>query len=449
MRVLLRCALVALLFGCASRGSVLPSGFAREDARVAPIGKYIKHVVIIVQENRSFDNFFYGFKGAHYATHGRLHTGALVALHPESLHGKAIQNAWPHAIADWDHGKMDGFDLAGYGAPPTGPVGLHAYAYVYRDQIQPYWTLASQYVLADHMFPTMFGPSFTAHLDLIAGTADLNPTLSVVDTPSGQPWGCDAPPGTLTSVLNVERFEAYGRGPFPCFTRFRTLASTLDAAGVSWKYYAPKVNGDNIGGQVWTEFDSIRDVRYSPDWRRNVISPQTRVLADAAAGRLPGVAWVIPDSQDSDHPGFAGDSGPSWVASVVNAIGKSSAWRSTAIVILWDDWGGFYDDVPPPQLDFRGLGIRVPAIVVSPYAKAHYVSHTRYEFGSVVRFVESVFGLPVLGSVAEGYTDGRANSLDDCFDFRQRPRPFAPVAAKYSAHYFLTRAPSLRPPDDD
>jgi phospholipase C len=104
---------------------------------------------------------------------------------------------------------------------------------------------------------------------------------------------------------------------------------------------------------------------------------------------------------------------------------------------------------PAPQLDFRGLGIRVPAIVVSPYAKPHYVSHTQYEFGSVVRFVESVFGLPLLGSVADGYTDGRANNLEDCFDFRQKPRPFAPIAAKYPARYFLARPQSLRPPDDD
>lgn len=443
-------ALTLLLFlGCGRQAEVPLRSLAFNTASVTAAGKYIKHVVIIVQENRSFDNLFYGFTGAHYATHGRLHDGTTVALHPENLRGATIQNNWRAAITDWDGGRMDGFDLAGYGTPPTGPAGTHAYAYVYRSQIEPYWAMASQYVLADHMFPTMFGPSFTAHLDLIASTADLNPNHSLVDTPSSVPWGCDAPSGTTSSLLNGQRGEGILSGPFPCFTQFRTLADTLDAARVTWRYYAPEVNGGNLGGQVWTEFDAIRSVRYGLDWQRNIVSPPTRVLADAANGRLPSVAWVIPDAQDSDHPGFGSDSGPSWVASVVNAIGKSSAWSSTAIVILWDDWGGFYDNVPPPQLDFRGLGIRVPAIVVSPFARPHYVSHTQYEFGSIVRFVEWVFGMPRLGTPAAGYTDARAKNLTDCFDFRQRPRAFIPIATKYPAQYFLAQPPSLRVPDDE
>jgi hypothetical protein len=130
-------------------------------------------------------------------------------------------------------------------------------------------------------------------------------------------------------------------------------------------------------------------VRYGPDWK-NVISPQTTILRDVPNGSLADVSWVTPDWKDSDHTGSGYNRGPSWVASIVNAIGKSSYWKSTAIVVLWDDWGGWYDNAPPPQLDFRGLGLRVGCIIISPYARvapgarAGYVSHTRYEFGTAL-----------------------------------------------------------------
>jgi len=338
---------------------------------------------------------------------------------------------------------MDGFNTL----PLTNgrTANAYPYAYVARKYVAPYWAMASQYVLADHMFPTMFGPSFTGHLDLIAGTTDLNPASAEVDGPTGHPWGCDAPQGTLTFVLNPQRHES--SGPFPCFTQFRTLADTLDAAHVSWHYYAPPISQPSNGG-IWSEFDAIRNVRYGRDWH-NVISPQTRVLADARNGKLPGVSWVIPDALDSDHVGGNDVYGPSWVASVVNAVGTGPDWKSTAIVVVWDDWGGWYDSVSPPQRDFRGLGIRVPCIVVSPYAKAGRVSHTEYEFGSIVKLVEQVFRLPPLGTLAEGYTETRANSMLDNFDFRQKPRAFRTIPAPQPASFFLRRAPSYRLPDDD
>ncbi|MGA9273996.1 MAG: alkaline phosphatase family protein, partial [Candidatus Cybelea sp.] len=143
------------------------------------------------------------------------------------------------------------------------------------------------------------------------------------------------------------------------------------------------------------------------------------------------------------------DDGPSWVSSVVNAIGKSPYWNSTAIVVLWDDWGGWYDSVAPPQLGFVGLGIRVPCIIISPYAKAGYVSHTQYEFGSVLRLIEETFKLPSLGPAAGGYTDMRAHSLVDSFDFKQQPRGFKPIPAPYSPAYFLRQPPSGVPPDTE
>jgi phospholipase C len=412
------------------------------------VRKYVKHIVVVVQENRSFDNLFHGFPGARYASYGYTHDGHQVALTPTSLQGPDISHLWRDAIAAWDDGAMDGFDLNTIKG--GRPAGTYAYHYVDRRYTEPYWTMAHRYVLADDMFPTMFGGSFTAHLDLIAATANLRSDDSEVDAPLAQPWGCDAPGGTRTSALDSGRNENWGGGPFPCFKSFATLADLFDDANVSWAYYAPTINGKDAGGRVWSEFDAISAVRFGTDWKRNVVSPPSRVLEDAADGRLPDVAWVIPDARDSDHAGEGSDTGPSWVASVVNAIGESPSWDSTAIIVLWDDWGGWYDHVSPPQLDFRGLGIRVPCIVISPYARKAYVSHTQYEFGSIVGFIEEVFRLPSLASrgIGTGYTDRRAYTLTDVFDFKQRARPFQPISSPYSRSYFAARVASGELPDD-
>ncbi len=157
----------------------------------------------------------------------------------------------------------------------------------------------------------------------------------------------------------------------------------------------------------------MKHVYYGPDWRKDVITPQKRFLRDVAAGHLARFTWVTPLCADSDHPSCGGGFGPSWVSTVVNAVGESKFWNSTAIFVQWDDWGGMYDSVPPPFRDYDSLGFRVPLIVISPYAKQKYVSHTQYETASVLRFAEDLFGLGHL-SVA----DSRAASpAADCFDF--------------------------------
>ena len=398
----------------------------------------IKHVVIVVQENRSFLNIFAGFPGADAPMFGYLHDGTRVSLRSVTLRNRTdLPHGFFSGVTDWNLGAMNGYDsaVAGSGVSPRLP-----YSYLQRKSVEPYWDLASRFTLADRMFQTEWGGSFTAHLDLIAGTASLDPSLVEVDFPNATPWGCDAPVGTTTVLLQPSHLEAVGQ--FPCFDQFRTMADTLDDAGVSWKYYAPVVG--SVGNNVWSEFDAIRSVRRGKDWRKDVISPETRILSDAGANRLPAVSWVVPDWADSDHAGSGSDSGPAWVASVVNAVGTSKAWNSTAIFVLWDDWGGWYDDAAPPQLDYFGLGNRVPCIVISPFAKKHHVSHTLYEFGSILKFVEETFALPSLGS-----TDARANSMADSFDFAQAPRAFRPVAAGYSVQYFLKRPSSLQPPDDE
>jgi phospholipase C len=418
-------------------GGIVPQRVAGE---LSASGRHIKHIVVIIQENRSFENIFAGFPRANAPMKGKLYGGAPVPLHEITFDNVDFSHAYGNAITDWDNGKMDGFSLS-TSVPLSGPRG--AYAYLERSQVAPYWTMAKQYVLADAMFPTEFGPSFTAHLTLIASTAHISPSLSEVNYPNSLIWSCAAPPGTYSETLDPAHDISHN-GPFPCFTQFRTMADTLDAAGVSWRYYAPALNDS---GGIWSSFGAIKSVRYGPDWNANVSSPQTNVLTDAKAGHLASVSWVVPDGLDSDHPALHSDTGPSWVASVVNAIGQGKDWKSTAIVVLWDDWGGWYDNAKPPQLDFAGLGIRVGCIIISPYARHGYVSHTQYEFGSILRFIEDTFGVPPLGPQSFGYTDRRGTSIVDAFDFTRRPRAFVPIPARYSADYFLRRPPSHLPPD--
>jgi len=446
--------IASLLAGCAGAGTTPPAGGALGPSDVADSvpfvnpGKYIKHVIIVVQENRSFDNLFDGFPGADTSATGYMHDGTQVALQPIPFEVHDMDHYYQTGRMDYDGGKMDGFDLNGTSG--SKPAGTFPYSYLERSAVQPYWTIAQQYVLADHMFPTMFGPSFTAHLTLIGGTADLTPTQSEADFPTAEPWGCDAPSGTVTATVTAATpapVVSDDDGPFPCFNQFRTLAATLDAKHVSWKYYAPAIGSSN-SGRLWSSFDAIRSVRDGPDWKTKVISPPTRIIHDALSGHLAAVSWVVPDFLWSDHPYAGTPYGPSWVAAVVNAAGASPDWKSTAIVVVWDDWGGFYDNVPPPQLDFRGLGIRVGCLIVSPYVKARVV-HTQYEFGSILKFVEQTFDLPPLGSQADGYTDTRAKSIVDSFDFMQAPRSFTPISAPYPRSFFIHHAASFEPPDSE
>ncbi|HEU5479136.1 MAG TPA: alkaline phosphatase family protein, partial [Candidatus Tumulicola sp.] len=204
-----------------------------------------------------------------------------------------------------------------------------------------------------------------------------------------------------------------------CFER-PVLSDFLDRQHVAWRYYQ-----QNRGPGLWHGFNSIRHVRFGPDYA-NVISPPQTILSDVAAGRLPGVAWVMPDGPHSDHAANQSAEGPSWVAAVVNAIGKSKYWSSTAIFVTWDDWGGWYDHVKPPIYNAYELGFRVPLIVVSPYAKRGYVSKVQHEFGSILAFTEETFGI---AKGALNATDKRADDLRDAFNFAQKPRAFTTIKA--------------------
>jgi phospholipase C len=180
----------------------------------------------------------------------------------------------------------------------------------------------------------------------------------------------------------------------------------------------------------------------------NIVSPDTTVLKDIKSGNLAQVSWVTPSGQNSDHPGpQSGDKGPSWVASIVNAVGESKYWNSTAVIVMWDEWGGWYDEVIPKQYAdpqtkaYEGLGFRVPLIVISPYAKAGYISHQQHEIASTLKFIEETFDLPTIGKCtpkADSFADCRADGFDDMFDYTQQPIPFVPISSKYEAQYFLT-----------
>ncbi len=451
MTARLRAAAAAALLavaGCGGAGTqhsdAIPAAAEIPQPLSVPASKYIKHVVIIVQENRSFENIFAGWPGADAPMTGLAATPdgvKTIRLKPIGFIKGSLGHLFNDGINNWDKGKMDGFE--NNHLPHNAPAGTYAYQYLSHDLIRPYRAMASQYVLADHMFPSMFGASFTAHLTLISSMTNENPNKAIVDIPTGNPWGCDAPLGTETSTLDPERIITPRSGGFPCYTQFSTMADTLDEKGVSWKYYAPNI----LQYAAWSAFDAIKAVRYGPDWAK-VQTPEWQVLLDAKNGALPSFSWVTPDAQDSDHPGDGSDTGPSWVGTVVNAIGNSQYWNSTAIFVVWDDWGGWYDNVSPPQLDFKGLGIRVPCIIISPYAKKGYVDHTQYEFGSFLHFSEQVFGLRALGPASAGYTDLRANSIFNAFDFTQKPRPFVHIQTPYPKSFFMNHPQSLRAPDD-
>jgi phospholipase C len=337
---------------------------------------------------------------------------------------------------------MNGFNReyvsCGHGSYPRCPINHPQYAYVPPDQTKPYFEMARQYVLGDRMFASNFdGSSFVAHQYLIAAQSK-----HAVNYPNGHMWGCDGGPTDTIETLTQQRTIRYGHRIQVCFNS-TTLGDELDAAGLSWRYYTASLPyGD---GEFWSAYSAIRHIYEGPDWKKDVISPQTLFFDDVQKGHLPVVTWITPTCANSDHPGCGGNTGPEWVASIVNAIGQSRYWDSTAIFVTWDDYGGWYDHVPPKKLDYDGLGFRVPLLVISPYAKTGQVTHTHYEFASILRFVEDRFGLDSLSA-----SDARATSpAGNCFDFNQPPRTFKVIRAPLGKEYFIHQPPDLRPPDTE
>jgi phospholipase C len=233
-----------------------------------------------------------------------------------------------------------------------------------------------------------------------------------------------------------------GPNQSPC-QNYATLGDELTHKGLGWRYYA--ASPSDIGF-VWAAYQAVSHNYYGPGWKHTV-TPSSQVLTDVANGTLKSMTWVLPDWVDSDHSGNGSTTGPQWVASVVNAIGQSKFWKSTAIFIIWDEWGGWYDGVAPPYVDYDGLGFRIPLLIISPYAKQGRVTHVQYEHGSLLRFVEDDFGLPQLAA-----SDTRANDPaadPNAFDLTQKPRPFLPFATRLGPSYFIHQSPSRHPLDEE
>jgi phospholipase C len=413
---------VVALTGCGASIIFTPSPPVAPD-KVSPVpGSPIDHIVIIMQENRTVDNLFNGFPGADTVQTG-LSNGVEIPLKPVSLaDGRDLEHSHMRWLKDVNNGAMDGFEQKG---------STLAYSYVPETEVEPYWTLGRQYVLGDRMFQSNTGPSFVAHQYLIAGQS-----ANVAENPSGG-WGCDAGSGSTAALIGPNGTELPGVPP--CFD-YQTIADLLDQKGVSWRYYAP---GPGDSFYELSAFQAVRHIRYGPDWQNNVISPQNRILTDIAHGELAQVTWVIPDWTHSDHPGSGSLEGPDWVASIVNAIGQSKFWNSTAIFVTWDDWGGWYDHVLPPKIDEMGPGFRVPLLIISPWARHGYVSHRFHEASGFIKFIEYDFDLGTLGA-----RDAGADYFTDCFDFSAQPSSYDAVPVKTSVDALLHEEPS-GPPDDD
>ena len=437
-----------------------------------PPGK-IEHIVIIFQENRTPDNLFHDQNlinaGADIASSGVNSLGQTIPLTPVSL-GVDYDLSHRHSafVAMYDNGAMDGADKIGItcetGAidcPPAKPQFL----YVEPSDVQPYFQLAEQYTFGDRMFQTNQGPSFPAHQFIISGTSapSTGSTMFVAENGEGRGivdpgnnTGCTSPPTEFVYLIDASGNETTTM--YPCLDH-PTLTDELNAKGISWRYYTP------TAGSLWTSPNAIQHMCVpnapppnatactGPDWVNNVVIPETPVLTDIASGKLAQVSWVIPEATNSDHAGDVSRiDGPSWVSSIVNAIGNSAYWSNTAIIITWDDWGGWYDHVPPPKIVSDGTswgsgyvyGFRVPLIVVSPYAKAAYISHVNHDFGSILNLIEGTFGVASLG-----YADAYADDLSDCFNFNQTPLTFKTINAPQDAAHFLNAKGPKGGPDDD
>jgi phospholipase C len=463
--VLLLCSGASLLSlnGC--------SGSKTVTATVPPPASKIQHVVIIFQENRTPDNLFQDpaliANGADIASSGVNSKGQTIPLSAIDLgtvgsnpDNYDLSHAHSAFVFMYDGGKMDGADLipssCAAGVTNCAPANAQ-FMYVTPSDVQPYFAMAEKYTFADRMFQTNQGPSFPAHQFIISGTSAPTATsnLFAAENPvgGGTIAGCIAAPAETVGMIDPAGNET---PMYPCFEH-PTLTDLLDAASLTWRYYAPSA------GSIWTAPNAIQHMcgpNATPpnasacvgsDWTGTapkVVINQTpsnaQILTDIANHQLPQVSWVIPDGKASDHALVNNGCGPSWVTSIVNAIGNSQYWSNTAILLTWDDWGGWYDHVPPQILNSYEYGFRVPMIVISPYAKLGYISHLTHDFGSILKFIEQTFNLPSLG-----YADAPADNLSDCFNFAQSATPFQTIPPPFNNTQCMTDSSPATDPDDD
>lgn len=387
-------------FRAVPQGAAPPRAPFARPAIVSPI----KHIIVIVKENHSFDNLFGRLPGVDGSTTARIGRKTIkMGATPDRLK-RDINHTGTNSVKAVDHGKMDGFYRQQFAIQGGKDVANSQYA---PTSIPDYYAYASTYAIADRFFSTILGASFPNHLVLVSGQSAN--TMNNVDRHGKLPdaWGCDS--------NKVARVQTYSKGRygsvFPCFN-MQTVADEANAANVSWKYYAaPRGNG----GYLWSSFDAVRHIRYSKYWNSRVV-PTGNLLSDLKNNALPAISWVTPYLLTSDHPPFSECAGQNWTVAQINAVMQSSYWKDTAILLTWDDYGGFYDHVPPPKRSLYMLGVRVPLIVISPYSRANFVSHTTYDFRSVIRFMEQTFSLPSTAKY-----DRSVSSISNMLDYGRSP----------------------------
>ncbi|MBZ5719889.1 MAG: choice-of-anchor D domain-containing protein [Acidobacteriia bacterium] len=391
--------------GVDSTGKALPSGFNN-----------IQHIVFIVKENRSFNSMFGLFPGVNGTNLGLMSTGQVIPLQrmPDAI-PRDIGHSWGDTLIAMDWGKMDGFDLllqSGFQCSFQGD--LYCFAQYQQADLPNYWMYAQKFGISDNTFSSMHAPSFPNHVFTVAAQTGniISQTKNPID-PTDRPAACaDAGPGATANVMDA-RGDIITQ--FPCFD-FATMGDSLNNAGISWKSYAPK-------GFGWSGFVAINHIRNTSQWTQHAFL-DSQFAMDAMNGQLPAVSWLVTEGGVSDHLPWSICAGENWLVTQINAVMSNSAlWNTTMIVLTWDDFGGLYDPVSPApyQVDAFGLGPRVPLIVISPYAKPGFISHTQYDYASVLKTIEERFGLPTLNPLRDG--NPNTNDILDMFDFTQSPIP--------------------------
>jgi phospholipase C len=406
---------VGLTTGGAAPRSTTPQAQAR--AARTPI----QHVVLVMKENRSFDQYFGTFPGANGASVAVRSDGVTTPL---ARTPDALPNDIGHSTNDFfkafNGGLNDGFDLERGAFSKTGqPLAL---SQMDQSGIPNYWAYASRYGLGDNMFSDFHGASFANNLYEVAAQAGRYDQVldfrSVWSVPRGDGvetspyWGCDSPSGATVKLIDPSGVKSK---EFPCF-EFRALPNILSEHGVSWRMYADEASKTFHHNAL----DGLTPVRNVPELWANV-RPTSEFLADVRAGTLPSVSWLI--LPETEHPPKSTCMGENQTVVNVNEVMNSPLWASTAIFVVWDEWGGFYDHVPPAQPDNISYGFRVPLLVISPWVKygqssdGGYVGHEFYTHASFIRSVENNWRLPGLGAA-----DATANDYLDFFDFSQQPK---------------------------
>jgi phospholipase C len=426
----------------------------------------VQHVVVIVQENRTPDNLFHGLNlilpGADIANTGVTSTGQTVPLVQASLISQYdMSHAYVEFHTQYDNGRMDGDDLvtctalAGATCPP-----LPGFVYIEPSQTQPYLDMATHYGFANRMFQTNRGPSLPAHLAIFAGGGEPIANSNLFDGNNNnnadvKVSGCVSARTGRLQLVGPNGMVA--ENVFPCFEH-QTIGDLLDqppanpGAPLPWKYYVALVDG------ILNPANAIRHI-CQPKTANGVIActgphfvngdiyqgPQ-QFLRDVMANQLAAVTFINPPPASSDHAIACDDTGPSWVSAIVDTVGESAFWNNTVIFVTWDDWGGWYDHVAPPNDALHGYyenGFRVPLLVISPYTQPGYVSNVTHDFGSMLKFIENVFNL---GLIAPGtFADSKADGLADFFNFQAPPRAFVPISAPYPVSYFLNEKSRINP----